>query len=180
MRLGLNWIPVRSQQELEAALPLIDELGLGAIAAPREMAEWSLAECAAYGEMVRSLGLIISEVGYWQSLLVDDEEVRSQRIDAVRSLLLKADAMHIGCVVTLVGSFYGDKAVAPHAENWSDRAASVHAKDLLWDPTHMFIRLDEVMPATACSTTSATYISSTGYRPTGRSTRNIGRQPNSS
>ena len=62
MRLGLNWLPVRNQRELEAALPLIDELKLGAIAAPRVMADWSLADCAAYGEMVRGFGLVIGEV----------------------------------------------------------------------------------------------------------------------
>lgn len=229
MRLGLNWLPVRNQQELETALPVIDELGLAATAAPAEMAQWSLDECAAYGDMVRSYGLVIGEVGYWQNLLVEDEELRIQRIDTVRSLLLKADAMGVGCVVTLIGSFDGEKALAPHPGNWSDRArlrasencrrildgldlayaryalepwctafyhepdavadfldsvghprlalhldvmnmhsiqtyyhstaviertfdllahraVSVHAKDLLWDPTHMFIRLDEVMP----------------------------------
>jgi sugar phosphate isomerase/epimerase len=228
MRLGLNWVPVRNQEELTAALPLIDELELGAIAAPTQMAEWSLDECAAYGEMVRSHGLIIGEVGYWENLLIGDEALRAQRIDKVRSLLRKAEAMHVGCVVTLVGSF-GDKFVSPHADNWSDRAreraaenclrildglslthttyalepwcngffhepqaveeflsgidhprlrlhldvmnmhsvqtyfqstqvigktfalladktVSVHAKDLLWDPTYMFMRLDEVMP----------------------------------
>lgn len=228
MRLGLNWVPVRNQQELTAALPLIDELGLGAIAAPAQMAEWSVDECAAYGEMVRSHGLAIGEVGYWQNLLVDDEDLRARRIDDVRMLLVKADAMQTGCVVTLVGSF-GGQFVSPHADNWSDRAreraaenclrtldglelthtsyalepwctgffhepravadflnavdhphlklhldvmnmhsvqtyfqstqvidlafdlladrvVSVHAKDLLWDPTYMFMRLDEVMP----------------------------------
>ena len=229
MRFGLNWAPIRNQQELEAALPLIDELGLAATAAPAEMNRWPLHECAAYGDMVRSYGLIIGEVGYWQNLLVDDEAARSHRIDEVRSLLQKADAMGAGCVVTLVGSFDSKHALAPHAENWSDRAreraaenchrildgldlqrtcyalepwcngfyheaeavagflekidhprlalhldvmnmhsvntyyqstqvieqafdllgkwaVSVHAKDLRWDPTYMFLRMDEVMP----------------------------------
>ncbi len=228
MRLGLNWVPVRNQQELTAALPLIDELSLGAIAAPSVMTEWTLDECAAYGEMVRGYGLVIGEVGYWQNLLFDDEEVRSLRIEEVRSLLRKADVMGVGCVVSLVGSF-GDQFVSPHADNWSERAreraaenclrildglalthttyalepwcngffhepeavadflnavdhprlklhldmmnmhsvqtyfqstevirltfdllaeraVSVHAKDLLWDPNYMFMRLDEVMP----------------------------------
>lgn len=228
MRLGLNWLPVRNQAELTSALPLIDELGLGAISAPPEMIGWTLDECAAYGEMVRSHGLVIGEVGYWQNLLVEDETQQTRHIDAVRSLLRKAEVMHVGCVVTLVGSF-GDQFVSPHPNNWSEyartraaenclrildglelthttyalepwcngffhepqavaaflnrvdhprlklhldvmnmhsvqtyfhstqvidltfdllanRAVSVHAKDLLWDPTHMFLRLDEVMP----------------------------------
>ncbi len=178
--------------------------------------------------MVRSHGLVIGEVGYWRNLLVDDEDLRARRIEDVRALLVRAEAMQTGCVVTLVGSF-GDQFVSPHADNWSDRAreraaenclrildglelthtsyalepwcngffhepqavadflnavdhprlklhldvmnmhsvqtyfqstqvidlafdlladrvVSVHAKDLLWDPTHMFMRLDEVMP----------------------------------
>ena len=130
MRLGLNWVPVRNQQELTAALPLIDELGLGAIAAPAQMAEWTLDQCAAYGEMVRSHGLVIGEVGYWRNLLVDDEDLRARRIDKVRALLVRADAMQTGCVVTLVGSF-GDQFVSPHADNWSDRARERAAENCL-------------------------------------------------
>lgn len=229
MRLGLNWMPVRNRAELEAALPLIDELGLGAIAAPSAISEWSIDECIAYGEMVRSHGLTVGEVGYWQNLLTRDSALRAHRIAAVQELLLRADAMGADCVVTLVGSFNDAGALSPHADNWghrarttarenclrildgpdlrhtryalepwcntffhgpeavrefldqvghprlalhldqmnmhsvetyfqstaviartfdllADRVASVHAKDLRWHPSYMFLRLDEVMP----------------------------------
>jgi sugar phosphate isomerase/epimerase len=229
MRLGLNWLPLANRQDLQAALPLIDALGLGAIAAPAEAAQWDLERCAAFGAMVRSYGLVIGELAYWRNLLVVDDAERSRRIAEVRALLQRAEAMGAHCLVTLVGSFDEVGPLSPHHNNWglraqalarenclrildglelthtvyalepwcntffhgpdavraffdavahprlalhldqmnmhsvdtyyqssaviartfdllADRVASVHAKDLLWHPSRMFLHLDEVMP----------------------------------
>jgi len=122
MRLGLNWVPVRNEDELEDALPLIDHLGLGTISAPTEMSKWSVERCEAYGEMVRNYGLTIGEYGYWENLLVRNEAERTRQIQTVQKLLERADAMGIDCVVTLAGTFGGSWAGAPHPDNWSDEA----------------------------------------------------------
>ena len=122
MRLGLNWVSIEREDELENALPLIDDLGLGTIGAPGALAEWSEEECAAFGEMVRGYGLTIGEHGYWESLLTRDERERERQIEIVRDRLRKADAMGVDCVVTLAGSFGGDWAGAPHPDNWSEEA----------------------------------------------------------
>lgn len=122
MRLGLNWLSVRNEEELEDALPLIDDLGLGTINAPDQMSEWSIERCEAYGEMVRDYGLTVGEYGYWENLLRRDEEERARQIETVQGLLERADAMGVDCVVTLAGTFGGSWAGAPHPDNWSEEA----------------------------------------------------------
>lgn len=122
MRLGLNWLSVEDEKQLEAALPVIDDLGLGTIGAPDAMGEWSLERCEAYGETVHDYGLTVGEYGYWENLLLSDEDERSQRIETVQGHLERADVMGVDCVVTLAGSFGGSWAGAPHPDNWSDRA----------------------------------------------------------
>lgn len=122
MRLGLNWKSVESRAELEAVLPLIDQYGLGTIAAPSAMSDWSISRCKEFGEMVREYGLTVGELGYWENLLTTDDDVRTRRIQHVQELLKRADAMGVDCVVTLVGSFGGSWAGDPHPDNWTDRA----------------------------------------------------------
>lgn len=122
MRFGLNWMSIENQDELDNVLPLIDDLGLGAISAPDAMSEWSIQQCEAYGDIVRDYGLTIGECGYWQNLLTQDEEERTRRIEDVRELLKRADAMGVDCVVTLAGTFGGSWAGAPHPDNWSKEA----------------------------------------------------------
>ena len=48
-------------------------------------------ECAAFGERARELGLVVGEVGMWENLLTDDQELQAQRIARVRALLRNAD-----------------------------------------------------------------------------------------
>ena len=131
MKLGLNWLPLRTEEEVEAALPMIDELGLAAICAPDEMKDWTLEQCTAYGEMVRRHGLTIGECGYWDNLLTRDEALRGRRIKDVRELLIRADAMRCRCIVTLVGSFDSAGTLSPHPDNWSDDARSVARENCL-------------------------------------------------
>jgi sugar phosphate isomerase/epimerase len=122
MRLGLNWVPIETRSDLEAALPLVDELGLGTISAPDAMSEWSVERCEVFGQMVRDQGLTVGEYGYWENLLTRDEDKRTERIRAVQGCLERADAMGVDCVVTLAGTFGGSWAGAPHPDNWSDEA----------------------------------------------------------
>jgi len=131
MKLGLNWLPLRTEADVEAALPLIDELGLAAICAPGEMKDWTLEQCAAYGEMARRHGLTVGECGYWDNLLIRDEALRGQRINDVRELLIRAEAMGCRCIVTLVGSFDSAGALSPHRDNWSDAARAVARENCL-------------------------------------------------
>ncbi len=120
MRFGLNWLPVRSREELEDRLPLMDDLGLGTIDVPDEASEWSIDACREFGEMIRSYGLTVGEWGYWENLLTPDEAHRTARIEGVRSRLRRAEAMGADCVVTIVGSA-GDFS-EPHVENYGEQA----------------------------------------------------------
>jgi sugar phosphate isomerase/epimerase len=120
MRLGLNWRPVATDADLTAALDLCDDLGIGAVAAPAAVGDWSLAECRAYGEAVRERGLIVGELGYWENLLAPDGATRTDRVEDVRDLLRRADAMGADCVVTLVGSRSPEWAGAPHPDNYGE------------------------------------------------------------
>lgn len=87
MRLGLNWLPIRTCEELEASLPVSDDLGLGTVAPPREMmTEWSLERCERYEATVRDYGLTVGEIFSAGNLLIKDTDNRSERIAAVRSL----------------------------------------------------------------------------------------------
>lgn len=122
MRLGCNWLSIEGEADLEKALPVIDEFSLGAIDAPDAMGDWSIEQCEAFGESIRDYGLTIGEYGYWENLLTRDDEERKQQIQTVQSLLRRADAMGVDCVVTLAGSFGGSWAGAPHPDNWSDEA----------------------------------------------------------
>ncbi|MBV7331139.1 hypothetical protein KFU94_23460 [Chloroflexi bacterium TSY] len=71
-------------------------------------------ECVTFGEAAHSCGIVIGEIGMWQNLMTDDEELRQQRIE-VRTLLRKADLMGSLRVVTLVGTKdLSDAPIAPH------------------------------------------------------------------
>ena len=59
--------------------------------------------------------MVVGEAGAWQNLMTDDAEMRSQRIETVRTMLRKADLMGCHCVVTLVGTKDpSDAPLAPH------------------------------------------------------------------
>jgi len=119
MRLGVNWLDTGTESAIEAALPVIDELNAGAVATPSAVADWSLADCEAYAAMLREHGLEPGEIGYWENLLVDDTSERERRIERVRALLRRAEAMDAACVVCLVGS-RAEGAGQPHPGNYTE------------------------------------------------------------
>jgi len=122
MRLGLNWITIRDQSDLKEQISLIDDLDIGTIAPPADVRDWSLDECVEYGELIREYGLTIGELGYWENLFGPDKQDREERIEDVRDLLRRADAMQAECVVTLVGSFGNGWAGQAHPDNYGEQA----------------------------------------------------------
>lgn len=105
-------------------MPEIDLLDISTIGAPGEAVDWTIEQSTAYGELVRSFGLTIAEVGYWGNLLGSDGARRAEHVRNVRRLLQNADAMGAGCVVTLSGSFSDEGPLSAHPDNWTERAQS--------------------------------------------------------
>ena len=99
MRLG-GFFEAQDFLELEPLCEKLDAYGLSAISAPRQLAEWSIEKCAKFGEDARDLNLVVGEVGMWNNLMTESKDVQSQRIEIVRTLLNKADAM--GCRVRTI------------------------------------------------------------------------------
>ena len=108
----------------EALVPLCEQMdthGLSAIGAPSRLAEKSAAECAAFGQCARELGMVVGEAGFWQNLLTEDAELQARRIETVRALLENADVMGCHCVVALVGTKDpSDQPAAPHPYMYTD------------------------------------------------------------
>ena len=114
MRLG-GFFLAKSMAELEPLCEKMDCYGLSAISFPSGIPEMSDDECAAFGERARELGMVIGETGFWKNLMTSDGELQARRIEWVRTLLMRADAMGCFSVVTLVGSKDpSDHPVAPH------------------------------------------------------------------
>ena len=110
--------------DAEALAPLCEQMdthGLSAISAPPRLAQMSDDACAAYGERARELGLVIGEAGLWENLLTEDRDMQIRRVETVRTMLRKADAMGCRCVVTVVGTKDpSDHQLAPHPYNYTD------------------------------------------------------------
>ena len=120
MRLG-GYYTADTIEQLEFLCTHLDTHELSAIPAPRRTLEMSDDECVAFGEAARDYGLVIGEIGMWQNLMTDDDELRQQRVEQVRRLLQKADLMGCHCVVTLVGTKdSSDAAIAPHPYMYTD------------------------------------------------------------
>jgi sugar phosphate isomerase/epimerase len=114
VRLGGFYAAERAE-DLDALCERLDRHGLSAIPAPWRLAEMPDEECAAFGERVRDLGLVIGEAGMWDSLMTPDAALQAERIELVRTLLRKANLMGCRCVVSLVGSpDPSDLPLAPH------------------------------------------------------------------
>jgi sugar phosphate isomerase/epimerase len=114
MRLG-GFYAAQSVAELEPLCEELDRHGLSAIPAPNRLAEMPDEECAAFGVEAQRLGLVVGETGMWENLMTADPALRAARIERIRVLLSKADAMGCGCVVSLVGSRHpSDSPLAPH------------------------------------------------------------------
>lgn len=114
MRLG-GFFAAQSIAQLESLCDKMDCYGLSAISFPSGIPEMSDDECAAFGKRARELGMVIGETGFWKNLMTPDRDLQAQRIERVRELLRKADAMGCFSVVTLVGTKDpSDHSVAPH------------------------------------------------------------------
>ena len=124
MRLG-GWFGANTLEELDGLCDRLDEHGLSAIHAPPQALEWSNQQCAEFGEHARELGIVIGEWGVWDNPMSEDAAYRDNLIDVLRRTLQKADAMGVGCVVTLVGhrnpSNHSD---SPHGWMYSEQCRS--------------------------------------------------------
>jgi sugar phosphate isomerase/epimerase len=121
MRLGGHCYTAQNSTELELLCGKLDAHGLSATTAPWTLADWTVDQAAGHGERARQLGLVIGEAGMWENLLIDNAELREQRIVQTRTLLRNADAMRCHCVVTLVGSKHpGDHPLSMHRDNYGD------------------------------------------------------------
>ena len=103
MRLG-GFFGAERVADLDPLCEKVDVYGLSAIGAPRRILNMSLDECGEYGSRARELGLVVGEIGMWESLMTPDPERRTERIERVRGMLKRADAMGCRCVVTTTGS----------------------------------------------------------------------------
>src|SRR5438034_933103 len=107
--------------DLDEIVARLDKHGLSAIAAPARTAEMSEEEAAAFGEHARALGIVIGEALCAVNLMTDDQDLRSQRIAALRATLRKADLMGCRSVFTVVGSRdVSDYLLAPHPYMFTD------------------------------------------------------------
>jgi sugar phosphate isomerase/epimerase len=114
-----------SVDELEPLCEKLDVYGLSAIPAPACLLDMSEESCAAFGKRARALGLVVGEVGMWENLLTEDATLQDRRIEMVRRLLQKAEAMGCHCVVTLVGTKDpSDRALAPHPYMYTEACAA--------------------------------------------------------
>jgi sugar phosphate isomerase/epimerase len=103
VRLGGYFRP-ETLAELEAVPPRLDTYGLSCIVAPRRINEMTDDEVVAYGERARELGIVVGEAIPGVNLGTNDLELRRQRIDYCRTMLLKSELMHCHGIVILVGS----------------------------------------------------------------------------
>ena len=122
MRFGCNWRSFESIEDVDEASEYLSTYEIGTIAGPPGLASWSVEEARSYGKAVRNRGLTIGEIGYWENLLTPDEATRADRIETLRSLLVRADAMRVDCVVSLVGSMSDGWAGEPHPDNYGELA----------------------------------------------------------
>lgn len=121
MRLG-GYFNANCIEELEPLCGKLDTHGLSAISAPNDLHEMTEHEAAAFGECAAQLGLVVGEAGFWENLMTDDRELRTGRIETVREMLKKADAMGCHCMVTLVGTKHAsDHILAPHPYMYSEQ-----------------------------------------------------------
>jgi sugar phosphate isomerase/epimerase len=120
MRLG-GYFHAETIEDLEPLCATLDAHGLSAIEAPYDLANFSLDQCAAFGERARELGLVVGEAGYWENLLTPDRDLQARRIDEARALLVKVDAMGCRAFVSLVGTRDpSDHPLAPHPFLFTD------------------------------------------------------------
>jgi sugar phosphate isomerase/epimerase len=103
MRLGGFFRP-ETIAELAVVGDDLDRHGLSAVVAPRRIAAMGDDEAVEFGEVARTLGVVVGESIPNLNLMVRDEAARSQRIEALRAILRKSDLMECHGSVILVGS----------------------------------------------------------------------------
>jgi len=125
MRLG-GYFSAKSPAELEPLCEALDRHGLSAVPASGGFVDTMDDDaCAAFGEKARSLGIVIGETGMWRNLMTQDQGLRAERMQQVRTRLRKADLMGCRCVVTLVGTRDpSDRPIAPHPYMFTDACRS--------------------------------------------------------
>ena len=111
MRLGGFFRP-ETIAELAAVGNDLDRHGLSAVVAPRRIAEMGDDEAVEFGELARSLGIVVGESIPNLNLMVRREETRSARIEALRAILRTSDLMECHASVILVGSVAAADAIA--------------------------------------------------------------------
>jgi len=120
MRLG-GYFRADTLAELEPLGEKLDRYGLSAIPAPARLIELSDEECAEFGTRARELGAVIGEAGFWDNLMTPDRELQARRIETVRAMLTRADAMGCFSIVSLVGTKdASDHSLAPHPYMFTD------------------------------------------------------------
>ena len=65
---------------------------------------WTRDEAVEFGELARTLGIVVGESIPNLNLMVRDEELRAERIEALRAILRTSDLMGCHGSVILVGS----------------------------------------------------------------------------
>jgi len=124
MRLGGYWGAERID-ELEPLCDKLDAFGLSAIAAPTRIMEMSEKECTEFGNRACDLGIVVGETGLWENLLTADRILQTRRIERMRELLKKADAMRCHCVASCVGTKdSSDNQLAPHPYLFTEECKS--------------------------------------------------------
>ena len=103
MRLGGFFRP-ETIAELSVVGADLDRHGLSAIVAPRRIGEMDGDEAVEFGELARTLGIVVGESIPNLNLMVRDEELRAERIEALRAILRTSDLMGCHGSVILVGS----------------------------------------------------------------------------
>jgi sugar phosphate isomerase/epimerase len=103
MRLGGFFRPETVADLSEVGADL-DRYGLSAVVAPRRIAEMTDDEALEFGEVARTLGIVVGESIPNLNLMVRDEALRTERVDTLRAILRTSDLMGCHGSVILVGS----------------------------------------------------------------------------
>jgi sugar phosphate isomerase/epimerase len=76
---------------------------------------WTRGYCEEYGTKAKEMGIVIGEVGFWENLIPEDDEVKQKRFNRLCEVIKLADTMKARCVVALIGTKdKSDSMFAPH------------------------------------------------------------------
>jgi sugar phosphate isomerase/epimerase len=121
VRLGGIALAPQTIAEIEAFCEQADRHGLSATVAPKGIATMSEDEAAAFGQAARAARIVIGEAGFWENLIIEDTELRRDRLLRLRKVMKNADAMGCRSVAILSGTRHpSDKAFAAHPYMFTD------------------------------------------------------------